>query len=149
MAELARLKILGNKLKKSAIRKDPPSAVLQAMQQQRQDAPAGDQALVTAGSSPPGNGGGIGATGPLGPLGFPPGMRHPGLLNLPSLRSAFTGLGVAYEEDEDVAETPLVSRMEGLFLVTMLQLLTYICPLAKTFCQCGGCASIHTACAHS
>jgi hypothetical protein len=36
VAELARLKILGSKLKKSATRKEPPSVVLQAMQQQRQ-----------------------------------------------------------------------------------------------------------------
>jgi hypothetical protein len=33
---LARLKILGSKLKKSATRNEPPSVVLQAMQQQRQ-----------------------------------------------------------------------------------------------------------------
>lgn len=32
------MKILGGKLKKSAARKEPPSAVLQAMQQQRQEA---------------------------------------------------------------------------------------------------------------
>jgi hypothetical protein len=36
VADLARLKILGGKLKKSSTRKEPPSAVLQAMQQQRQ-----------------------------------------------------------------------------------------------------------------
>lgn len=36
VAELTRLKILGSKLKKSATRKEPPSLVLQAMQQQRQ-----------------------------------------------------------------------------------------------------------------
>jgi hypothetical protein len=59
VAELARLKILGGKLKKSAARKEPPSAVLQAMQQQRQgaegslvDGPLGHGTLPVAPSSP-------------------------------------------------------------------------------------------------
>jgi hypothetical protein len=59
VAELARLKILGGKLKKSAARKEPPSAVLQAMQQQRQEAegalvdgPLGHGTLPAAPSSP-------------------------------------------------------------------------------------------------
>jgi hypothetical protein len=59
VAELARLKILGGKLTKSAARKEPPSAVLQAMQQQRQEAegalvdgPLGHGALPAVPSSP-------------------------------------------------------------------------------------------------
>jgi hypothetical protein len=55
VAELARLKILGSKLKKSAARKEPPSVVLQAMQQQRQ---------VAEGSSGPGGTSGGGAPAP-------------------------------------------------------------------------------------
>ena len=154
VAELARLKILGSKLKKSATRKEPPSAVLQAMQQQRQEEahPHGPQQqqhpwlpLTSEHSGPlgflgPSGNGGIIAQ-PLAGLGESPrvsaavGVRpdvpswdgvggpagghvgagshhyhHPAKLShLTSLRGAFTGLNVNYEEEEDAGgDTPLV-----------------------------------------
>jgi hypothetical protein len=152
VAELARLKILGSKLKKSATRKEPPSAVLQAMQQQRQEEahphalplPLQPPPLTTENSGPlgllgpSGNGGHLGQQGAFGDSprvsagvgalrgdvpswdGVLPGgsnagglhhhYHHPAnLSHLTSLRGAFTGLNVNYEEEEDAGvDTPLV-----------------------------------------
>jgi hypothetical protein len=91
VAELARLKILGGKLKKSAARKEPPSAVLQAMQQQRQEAegalvdgPLGHGALPAVPSSPD-----AAAAAAVAALGAPPagrmGGQAPGMLLQPVL----------------------------------------------------------------
>eukprot|EP00879_Flechtneria_rotunda_P014779 GHRR01015443.1.p1 GENE.GHRR01015443.1~~GHRR01015443.1.p1 ORF type:complete len:930 (+),score=427.73 GHRR01015443.1:117-2906(+) len=131
IVELARLKILGGKLKKSTSRKEPPSVVLQAMQQQRQEAEADcAPAMLPAGSNaavadwPPIQGGGPvagvqGFSGPNSPAasagGTAPAMlpyykpyHAPSLSHLTSLRGAFTGLGVPFEEDEMV-DTPTVA----------------------------------------
>jgi hypothetical protein len=130
IAELARLKILGGKLKKrSTARKEPPSAVLSAMQQARQEGLAGgsgDGAAAGPTAAPDGGDAAAGASGAGAPLaasgscgGWGTGPLPPtpvrraagaggaaGLAHLSSLRGAFTGL--PYEEDEEVTETPLV-----------------------------------------
>eukprot|EP00775_Hariotina_reticulata_P005077 gene5077-5318_t len=114
VADLARLKILGGKLKKSSARKEPPSAVLQAMQQQRQGT---EGQLASAEGVPAGYAGGAaGLSGPgmLTPTsmsaaggGTPVRQVIPQLHHLNSLRGAFTGLGVPFEEDEEAIDTPM------------------------------------------
>lgn len=64
VADLARLKILGGKLKKSSARKEPPSAVLQAMQQQRQ----GTEGQLASAEGVPGYAGGAAGLSGLGML---------------------------------------------------------------------------------
>ncbi|WIA13706.1 hypothetical protein OEZ85_007259 [Tetradesmus obliquus] len=118
VAELARLKILGGKLKKSAARKEPPSAVLQAMQQQRQEAegalvdgPLAHGALLPVAPSSPD----AAAAAAAAALGTPAAAIPPAPLvvrptlpsHLSSLRGAFTGLGVPFEEDEEAVDTPM------------------------------------------
>lgn len=83
IAELARLKILGGKLKKrSTARKEPPSAVLSAMQQARQEslasgaADAAAAAAVAAADGAAAGGGGGPLAAPAGAGGWapPPGV---------------------------------------------------------------------------
>jgi hypothetical protein len=106
IAELARLKILGSKLKKSTARREPPSAVLQAIQQQRQEYQGSGSGAGPGGSTAGGVASGDGSS----MAGLPLLQTQRTLMHLKSLRGAFTGLQDE-EEEEGQAETPLVREL--------------------------------------